>query len=432
MRGEFNGLRVLIMKENNSAYYVHCFAYQLQLVIVAVAKKNDDVSDFFDMISLLLNVAGASCKRKDMIRDHQQERVRKAIDNGHIITRTGQNQEQTLQRPGDTRWCSHYKTYMSFNSLFPSVIEVLQYVEKEDPNDKKKCQARGLIDYLKDIDFVFHLHLMLMILGYVNTLSLCLQMKDQNILGAMLEVKSAKQKFQEIRDGGWGSLLENIYSFCTEHGIPKLDMHEEYVDRHKPRKKSNRTNYKHYRWDCLNPVIDLLLIEFNDRFSETNSNLLIYMAAFNPRDSFADFKLERLMELAKLYPSDFCLVQLKKLAHQLPIYIDNLQADEIFLNLNNITELAKLMVDTKKHEAFSLVHKLLKLVLVLPVATASVERCFLVMKIVKTISRNRIGNQFINDCIVCFVEPAYLATIPNNVILDRFQKMEDRNRKMIL
>jgi hypothetical protein len=62
MRGEFNGLRVLIMKENNSAYYVHCFAYQLQLVIVAVAKKNDDVSDFFDMISLLLNVAEASCK----------------------------------------------------------------------------------------------------------------------------------------------------------------------------------------------------------------------------------------------------------------------------------------------------------------------------------------------------------------------------------
>jgi hypothetical protein len=62
MRGEFNGLRALIMKENNSAYYVHCFAHQLQLVIVAVSKKNDDVSDFFDMISLLLNVAGASCK----------------------------------------------------------------------------------------------------------------------------------------------------------------------------------------------------------------------------------------------------------------------------------------------------------------------------------------------------------------------------------
>jgi hypothetical protein len=162
--------------------------------------------------------------------------VRKEIGSGHISTGTGQNQEQTLQRPGDTCWCSQYKTLMSLNSLFPSVMEVLQYVEKEGPNDKKKHQAHGLIDYLKDFDFVFHLHLMLMILGYANTLSLCLQIKDQDILGAMLEVKSAKQKFQEIRDGGWESLLENIYSFCTEHGIPKLDMHEEYVDRHKPKK----------------------------------------------------------------------------------------------------------------------------------------------------------------------------------------------------
>jgi hypothetical protein len=53
MRDEFNGLRALIMRENSSAYYIHCFAHQLQLVIVAVAEKNDDASDFFDMVSLI-------------------------------------------------------------------------------------------------------------------------------------------------------------------------------------------------------------------------------------------------------------------------------------------------------------------------------------------------------------------------------------------
>ena len=54
------------------------------------------------------------------------------------------------------------------------------------------------------------------------------------------------------------------------------------------------------------------------------------------------------------------------------------------------------------------------------------------MKTVKTISCNRIGNKFMNDCIICFVEPKFLATIPDNVIIDRFQKMENRNRKMLL
>jgi hypothetical protein len=87
------------------------------------------------------------------------------------------------------------------------------------------------------------------------------------------------------------------------------------------------------------------------------------------------------------------------------------------------------MVSTNKHLGFPLVYRLLKLVLVLPVATASVERCFSAMKIVKTILRNRIGDGFMNDCIVCFVEQEFLATIPLEDVIIRFHKMEDRNRR---
>ena len=39
MQGEFNGLKTLILKENPCAFYIHCFAHQLQLALVAVAKK---------------------------------------------------------------------------------------------------------------------------------------------------------------------------------------------------------------------------------------------------------------------------------------------------------------------------------------------------------------------------------------------------------
>jgi hypothetical protein len=283
MKGEFNGLRALIMRENSSAYYIHCFAHQLQLVIVAVAKKNDDASDFFDMVSLLLTVAGASCKRKDMIRESQQERVKKAIGSGQLNSGTGLNQEQSLQRAGDTRWGSHYKTLKSLSNLYPEVIEVLQYVEKEGPNDAKRRQARGLMTYLKDFDFVFHLQLMLLILGHANSLSLSLQRKDKDILEAMLEVKLTKQKFQQIRDDGWDSLLETVYSFCEEHGIPKLDMEEDYIDRHNPRKKTNRSNYQHYRYDCLNPIIDLQLAEFSDDSMRLILNCLLRLLLSTPR-----------------------------------------------------------------------------------------------------------------------------------------------------
>ena len=47
MQGQFNGLKTLIMKENESAYYVHYFAHQLQLALVAVAKNHNKITTFF-------------------------------------------------------------------------------------------------------------------------------------------------------------------------------------------------------------------------------------------------------------------------------------------------------------------------------------------------------------------------------------------------
>jgi hypothetical protein len=46
MRGEFNGLQKLIRDENPFAFYIHCFAHQLQLVVVAVSKCCSSIEDF--------------------------------------------------------------------------------------------------------------------------------------------------------------------------------------------------------------------------------------------------------------------------------------------------------------------------------------------------------------------------------------------------
>ena len=49
MKGDINGLNTLILKENKLAFYVHCFAHQLQLTLVAVAKNNINIANFFFM-----------------------------------------------------------------------------------------------------------------------------------------------------------------------------------------------------------------------------------------------------------------------------------------------------------------------------------------------------------------------------------------------
>ncbi|XP_024965765.1 uncharacterized protein LOC112505962 [Cynara cardunculus var. scolymus] len=208
MSGKFNGLKALILSDNNSTFYIHCFAHQLQLVVVAVAKKHEDIKDFFDLLASVVTVVNSSCKRKDMLRESHKERIQEEIGNNEIETDKGLNQEISLVRAGDTRWNPHLKTIVSLMALFP------------------------------------------------------------------------------------------------------------------------------------------------------------------------EFNKSSLLKLSQMYPRDFEDKERIILEHELDIYNHSVYNNVRFANLNGIADLARLMVATRKHLSHPLVYRLLKLTLVLPVATAMVERCF--------------------------------------------------------
>ena len=67
------------MKEVKSAHYIHCFAHQLQLALVFVAKNHPNINDFFDLISRLLNMLGSSYKHRDNLREKQATKVVEAL-----------------------------------------------------------------------------------------------------------------------------------------------------------------------------------------------------------------------------------------------------------------------------------------------------------------------------------------------------------------
>jgi hypothetical protein len=53
----------------------------------------------------------------------------------------------------------------------------------------------------------------------------------------------------------------------------------------------------------------------------------------------------------------------------------------------------------------------IELALILPVATATVERAFLAMKIIKTKLRNKMENDWLNHRMVCYIERDIFASI---------------------
>jgi hypothetical protein len=156
-------------------------------------------------------------------------------------------------------------------------------------------------------------------------------------------------------------------------------------------------NLHRFKIEMFLSVIDRQLRELNDRFDEVNTDLLVCVASFNPTNSFGSFDKEMLVKLAQFYPNDFSANDIMHLPIQLDRFIIDMRRDERFREVNTIAELSVKLVDTNKHINYTLVYKLLKLVLVLPVATASVENVFSTMNYVKNKQRNRIGDEYLND-----------------------------------
>ena len=80
------------------------------------------------------------------------------------------------------------------------------------------------------------------------------------------------------------------------------------------------------------------------------------------------------------------------LDNQLEIYIHDMQSIEEFSAFREIGQLVEKMVEMKKNVSYPLVYLLVTLALILLVATATVERTFSTMNIIKNRLRNQIGD----------------------------------------
>ena len=169
-----------------------------------------------------------------------------------------------------------------------------------------------------------------------------------------------------------------------------------------------------------------IIQELDNRFDEVNMELLICMAAFNPSNSFASYDAQKIMRLAQFYPNDISSVELIRLEFQLETFIDDMRKDDRFKCVNHLGELSTMLVETKKHLVYDLVYLLLKLILILPVATTSVERIFSSMSFVKNKLRNSMGDKLLNHCLVTFIEREMFSKVSEDEIVETFMAMRER------
>ncbi|CAL2225202.1 unnamed protein product [Prunus armeniaca] len=319
------------------------------LALVAVAKGNADVATSFTSCNSFVNIVGASCRRRDILRDQLQKDITEALENDNLPTGQGLNQETCLKRADDTRWNSHYAT---------------------------------------------------------NDLSQALQRKDQDIGNAISLVKDCKDALQNMRDNGFEALLDQVSSFCGKHDIDVSNMDYAYVANWRSHRKAPRiTKIHHYRVDIFIQIIEGQLAELNHRFSE-------------------------LLRFAEFYPQEFTPRDLFTLEDQLRIYIHHMRTRSEFSQLKGISGLAGKMVEKGFHKTFNYINLLLTFAFTLSVATASVDRAFSAINVVKGPFRNRMGDQLLSDSLLVYIEKDVFICIDNKTIMGCFQNMKTRRGQL--
>ena len=84
------------------------------------------------------------------------------------------------------------------------------------------------------------------------------------------------------------------------------------------------------------------------------------------------------------------------------------------------------MVRTRKSEYYPLIYRVVKLVLTLPVSTATTERAFSAMNVIKTDLRNKMEDEFLSDTMMLFIERDIATTISMDSIIDDFEDLKRR------
>ena len=134
----------------------------------------------------------------------------------------------------------------------------------------------------------------------------------------------------------------------------------------------------HFRVNIFLVTVDKQLQELNDRFSKQTMKLLTLSNALVPNDAYKAFNIEDICTLVnKYYPLDFSEQEKISLKFQLPNHPD-------LKNLSTMLQLCQSLARTGKSRTFYLIDRFIRLILTLPVSTATTERSFFAMKIIKT------------------------------------------------
>lgn len=328
MQGCYSGVKTLVQEKNPRAIYVWCFAHILNLVVVDTCDKNN-VTRFFGNLHSLVSFMRAR-KRTALFIEAQK----KYYPNERICK---------IKNFSNTRWTSHHKVLCVIYTKYKAVMKTLKDLSLSLDRETSYT-ANNLQTVMSSFMFVTNLLLMRNVFEYTTPLSIYLQSSGIDFIQALKMVDNCAKSLSHMREDHLADrLLDDARQFAEDNDLKqtcfpnKRKIIKKVMD---GEKKGNETIFlspnSRYKIEVYNTVLDQIISSISSRFEGARQILA----------DLSFFSYERLISINEgcSIPED-CFIYLKNWIPS--IQIDELKVEYItfakcFMELKNGINIKKL------------------------------------------------------------------------------------------
>lgn len=386
-----------------------------------------------------------------------------------------------LKRVATTRWRSHGYALDSILETFEAVIETLDDVRNnEGCNDQSTGHIAGcLIEYLLSRRFLliaFCFKYIFEILGPVNIL---LQSKDLDLLSAMNSIHNAQLDIQNLRDGNiFNKILIDVNNFINK--FSQFEFSDKLNQRIRRNKKMPGEEVsddpiidplENFRVNTFYVCLDIINSAFDEYFDNSSIGIYKDLSLFSkkrldevkknpaslPKDAFSmfckvygkyvdqDCLNKEYIHFSKIFTSFEENINLPKYLHGKDLiekegeeeFSSESESDNEIemeprkvLNVGSMKALYQIFHAGNLGSVFPTLNNALQIALTLPVSSASTERAFSKLKIIKTRLRTTMNNTRLEDLMLITCEQDMYKN--SNKVLEIFASNSTELCKMII
>lgn len=384
MSGGLNGVQKLIKDKYPNANFIHCYAHQFNLIMSTAASVNRQARIFFAHLSGICAFFSNSPQRSKVL---------------HEIV------EKSLPRVSLTRWNYHSRVVKDVHENREDIIKVMESIESNEniklPSTIEKAGAYK--ERLKDNNFIFWLTFFNNIMPHVDIIFNQLQKRITDPIKVKQDIQNFEEVIQRIRDN-IDSVMNEINFERDETLLPK-----------RPRIGDDCR-----KRDALE-VCDAILSQIKTRFQFTGHLTATNLFTVKNFDKYLKhFPDNYLNEMTDIYS----FLDQRKLKGELQVFYARPELRAV----SGAVPFLSLILEDDLCDTFEETIKILKLLITMPVSTSEAERCFSMLKRVKTFLRNTMKEERLSALGMLSCGKSFVNKIEsfNTKVIDLFSNMKER------